>query len=216
MKGYKIFFAALVVLLACFSCSQNPLAPLNDPSRYTGSWGSKWVIYDDILNTLGGDVILYPYDPGKTIMSITNVEDGTAYSGKKYFHFHWNGQPILWPGHPEGMEHSYGGYSLIITSKAEYYDIVQPLDLSKSTYTKITFYARGQMSSTSNFVKFEGPNGAVTNNITPNPTWTKYTITLKDLNYVKDFFKVTILTFPLNTKPGSGGWVDVDDITYEE
>jgi hypothetical protein len=220
MKICKMIFSAVFFLLACWSCSQNPLESVNDPSRYTGSWGSTWVLYDDVLNTLGGDVMFYPSDPGPAVFSLSNVNNSTSYSGKKYFHCQWNGQPIYWASFG-GLENAFAGFSLITTSNPAYYDTVLPLDLHKSPYTKITFYARGQMSSSiSNHVKFEGPNGAVLDNVIPTSTWTKYTINLKDLNYVKVFFKVTIIYpsggYPTYGPPGRGGWVDVDLISYEE
>jgi hypothetical protein len=219
MKGTAIvFITGVLLLITSFSCSQNPMEPFSDPTRFTGSWGSRWVIYDDVLNTLGGDVLYYPSNPGTAVFSLTNKVDGTAYSGKSYFHLSWNGQPVFWASFG-GPENAFAGYSLIITSNPAYYDIVQPLNLSKSPYTKITFWARGAMT-TNNHVKFEGPNGAVLDNVIPTTTWTKYTVVLTDLNWVKDFFKVTIIYppggYPTYGPPGAGGWVDVDDVAYEE
>ncbi len=217
MKRYILYYALLAFLISGFSCSQNPLAPVKDPTRYTGTWGSKWVIYDDALNTLGGDVLFYPSDPGPAIMSLSNTNENAAYSGSKYFHFKWTGQPI-YSDELGTNEHAFAGYSLIITSSPALYKTVQPLDLSKSPYTKITFWIRGSMTAGCH-MKFEGPNGAALDYIYPTANWTQYSVTLKDLNWVKDFFKVTIIYpsggYPTYAAPGQGGWIDVDKVTYE-
>lgn len=210
------------VLLLFGTCSQEPLSPTKDPRKYTGSWSSPWVLYDDVLNTLGGDVLYYPSNPGPAIMFLDNVMDGTSYSGEKYFHFTWNGGAIYWAAQPPNnptncYEHSFAGYSLITTSNPVFYDMAQPLDLTDSHYTKITFYMRGKLAQ-GYLMKFEGPNNAVLDNVTPTSSWTKYEVTLKDLNNVKDYFKVTIKYPPAETgsPAGTGGYVDVDCVAYEK
>ncbi len=218
----KTLYIIIFILSLLYSCNQEPLSPFKDPTTYTDSWGKQWTLYDDVLNTLGGDVLYFPSDGGQEIIYLDNRIDGTAYHGEKYFRFKWNGQPLYWEAQPPNnptnkYEHSFAGFSLITASSPLYYDMVLPLDLTESHYIKITFYARGQLASGYN-AKFEGPNGAIIDNVIPSSTWQKYEMDLKDLNNIKDFFKVTIEydAADLGAPPGTGGYVDVDLISYEK
>ncbi len=219
----KIVFIIFTILILN-TCSQEPLTPLEDPTKYSHTWNlGRWVIYEDALNTLGGDILYYPSAPGKEIMYLENRKDGTAYSGEKYFRLYWSGGKIWWEAQPpdnptDRYEWSFAGISFIVATRSEYYDITEPLDLTEGKYTKITFYARGKLSE-GYHVKFEGPNGAINDNITNlSENWQKYEIELKDLNNIKDFFKVTIY-YPAaegGAEPGKGGYVDFDLVTYEK
>ncbi len=179
------------------------------------------MIFDDSLNTLGGDVLFYPSDPGTNIMNLKVVEDNDAYSGKKYFHFEWNGGPIFWekdlPNNPEDKyEASFAGISLIVATSPDFYDISPPLDMSDKGYTRIIFYAKGKVDNGYR-VKFEGPEGAILDNVNITENWERYEIELKDLDYVKDFFKVTIYNETATlTNHGNGGYVDIDYIKYSK
>lgn len=220
---YILLFSLLVLLVISYSCSQDtyPFFPLENPVVYSGSRSLTWTIFEDSLNTLGGDVMYFPSDPGFATMSLTNINDGTAYSGDSYFKFKWNGQPIYWEADPpdnptDSYEHSFAGISLIVAVSPEYYDETPALDLSEGNYTRVTFYIRGALASGYK-VKVEGPSGALVDNIIPTSTWTKYEMSLGDLHYVKDFFLITI-AYPAaesGADPGAGGYVDFDLIMYE-
>lgn len=221
-KRCFIYFILLTAVLFWGACSQEPFSVIEDPVRYTGTWGVRWVLFDDVLNTVGGDILYYPEDAGKAINYLDNVRDGTSYSGETYFHFTWSGAPIFWPAQPPDnptnrYEHSFAGYSMIHTSSPYFYDMVPGLDLSQSGYTKAVFYARGKMAS-GYLAKFEGPNGALLNAVALTTNWTRYEFDLADLNNVKDFFKVTMY-YPLaesGAPPGTGGYIDLDLVSYEK
>ena len=211
-----------LVLLAIYSCSQDtyPLLPIESPTAYTHT-RTRWTIFDDVLNTVGGDVLYYPSDPGHSVMYLTNRIDGTAYSGKSYFRLFWSGGSVFWEANTtdnptDQWQHAFAGISLIVAPFPEYYDTYPGLDMSDGKYTSISFYVRGSLSEGYK-VKFEGPNGAKLDNVNLLSTWQRLVMPLGDLNNIKDFFKVTIEYPPgkSGVPPGSGGYVDFDYITYE-
>ncbi|MBU1077821.1 MAG: hypothetical protein KKH98_11050 [Spirochaetes bacterium] len=220
----KKIIGIFIALLIIHSCAQDPypLTPLSNPGAFTSTWGIKWTLYDDELNTIGGDVLYYPSNPGSAVMLLENKENSSAYSGKKYFSLYWSGDPIYWEADPPDnptntYEYSFSGISLIHATRPDYYDTTEPLDLTDANYTRVTFYARGVLS-TGVKVKFEGPNGALLDNVNLTTAWQKFEMALTDLNNIRDFFKVTIY-YPAAEVGGpqsSGGYVDFDLVSYEK
>ncbi len=219
----KIICNAIFLILIIFftGCSQNPMDILENPTVYSHTSGIEWIIFEDDLNTLGGDVLYFPSDPGTNTMQLSLVDDGSAYSGNKYFHFKWTGDKIFWEADPpdnpsDTYEFNFAGVSLIVATSPDYYDIAPALDMSDKGYTKIVFYARGELAQ-GYYAKFEGPGGAVLDKPNLTANWTKYEIQLKDLDNVKDFFKATIYNDDATeTTHGTGGYIDIDLIKYSK
>ena len=162
MKIFKVLIMVLLIWLM-YSCQQSPLAPFTDPTVYTGTWSSPWIIYDEVLNTLGGNILIFPATGDPSLINIVNTGDGTAYHGKFYFRFTWSGGDLLWSQSPPAnpapiLEHSFAGYDLIVASNPAFYTNTPGIDLTGSHYTKIVFYARGWLSA-GNVAQFVGPNG---------------------------------------------------------
>ncbi len=220
MNKFQIIILLTGIILAG-GCSQDPLSNIESPVVYSGTSGIEWVIFDDSLNTLGGDVMIYPSDPGVNILKFKLITGSDAYSGDKYFHFEWTGDEIFWEADPpdnpqDTYEAGFAGISLIVATSPDFYDITEPIDMSDKGYNKIIFYARGRLD-TGYYAKFEGPCGAVLDKPDLKESWTKYEIQLLDLHNVKDFFKVTIYNNSATvSNHGAGGYIDIDFVKYSK
>jgi len=211
--------ALLIVLLLLISSCSNPLSLLENPTKYAGLWKEKWILYDEKLNT-GGDFMLVPSDPGEPVVSLEEKADDTAYSGRKYLRFSWNGEPIWWEADPPDnptsrYEHSFSGVCFIVATSYEYYDLTEPRDLSESGYRKLVLYIRGALDK-GYYLKIEAPGGSAIDNITPTSSWKKYEVEIYNLFKIKDFLKIVIYYPSAETSPpGKGGHIDIDMVYYE-
>ena len=171
----------------------------------------------------GGGAFEYPGGDNQTL-SFADRSNPISNRSIRYF---WNGQPA----NPGGTG-SFAGFTLIDTPSESTYASTPGRNLGKFGYTKITFYARGSLSTRTN-LKIEGADDAgrgipvtcmtlstdasgdecgangdeagAKEELTSG--WQKYTLPIymptTSLTDVKDFFKATfVYDFPLGGLPG--------------
>jgi len=208
----KIFkMITILFFLVLTGCDQNPFDKLYDPTgdgALGGGWGD-WKIYDDQLNTRGG-VMLCPSEEHQTFAEVT----GNPHSGTKCIKYSWNGTK-LWDKEKNEPADWTAALLIVAPTWREYEEGEK--DLSRGNYNKITFWARGNLSSGAE-IRFEGPGDYEENKcdfkqLAQLPgVWWEYEIDLttgkSDLSQVKEFIKIVF--------DGGGGTVYVDDITYSK
>jgi len=204
---FKIMVVLLVLVLT--SCDQNPFDKLFNPTgdgALGGKWG-YWKIYDDQLNTRGG-VMLSPTDEHQTFAEVS----GTPHSGERCIKYSWDGTR-LW-SEKDGKLVNWTAAILIVAPTWREYG--QEKDLTRGSYTKITFWVRGKLCGNAK-IRFEGPGDYETNKCDWIELsellagWQKEELPLikkTELLQAKEFFKIVFV--------GGGGTVYVDDITYSK
>ena len=239
MSKYVIPLLCAVVLIIA-GCGESPVDKLTNPLSEGALSGTSgiYTIYDDQLQT-GGNIALFPGDyhgGDDEVYGGDKVEDsigGCSEGPDMCLKYTWNGRKLWWPiepGHTTAeWEDKWAGLALVVPSIAANWG-QETRDLSQGKYTRITFYAKGALTSGVK-VRFEGPLGGnddavkTDNKITVTPgkstgapalstEWQKYTIDITgvSLSAMKHYFIVVF-----NTDGGTdGGTVYIDHIKYEK
>ena len=237
MKKAFPYLALSFLLLA--ACSKSPFDRSSNASGGAlGGFGSgNFVVFSDELKT-GGGAFLFPGGENQTL-SFADTSNPVSRRSIRYF---WTGDDV---SSQFGPEHTFAGFDLMHTINQSDYATTPGRDLSKAGYKKVTFYARGSLSSQT-LVKVQSPDDG--NNATVAPcislstdgtlddtgtggtpclnlgtlstSWQQYTLTItspSQLTAVKDLFKATFIFVPIggSTAPGQGGTVYFDQIQLQ-
>jgi hypothetical protein len=182
-------------------------------------------VFSSELKT-GGGAFEYPGGDNQSL----SFEDRSNPISNRSILYSWNGQPP--GGVPSSPPGQFAGFSLMHTISLATYNSTPGRDLSAFGYSRITFYARGTLSS-STTLKIEGADDTSSgilqscltlssdgngdecgaNGDAPGTrevltgNWQKYTLIIYqptlNLKSVKDFFKATfVYSFPLGGLPG--------------
>jgi hypothetical protein len=227
------YFLMILAALSLVSCEKNPITRLQDPvpDGALNAWSGILRVYDDDLRT-GGNVEFIPSDlspPDNTMTIDFKVTEQNPPEGVNCLKYTWNGNDIFWnsPFAPaNGLEHSFGGVTLIVATHFSLYDSTPAKDLRPGGYTHVSFKAKAVIDNDTT-VKFEGPVGEsakthdfvrVNSTQISDTDWTDYQfpVSQNDLSQVKDYFKIVIeYQKGVSGPAGVGGVVYVDDIRYE-
>jgi hypothetical protein len=231
MKNLILWSILFSLFSAFMGCDANPVNRLVNPSpsNISGVWSGAWVIYDDEVKT-GGAIMTYNTGATLDFHSTDN-----PHSGKDCIRYSWDGSPVLTyaslPAHPtDYIQSGYSGFSLICApTDAQYFTATR--NLSLGGYTKITFWARGELftnvnlrveanSNDQNQYKYaSGYPGVWQGTVTSG--WQQYSVkldttttNLNNLAAATDFIKIILLYTPGPDDPprGNGGTVFLDDI----
>jgi hypothetical protein len=233
----SIFF-----LLFFIGCNKNPFDRTHDASNgggtgtFTGA--SSFVIFNSELIS-GGGAFEYPGPEGQTL-SFNDISNPVSHRSIRYS---WTGQPVSNAGCPaQSPTSAFAGFDLMHTATQAEYAGTPGRNLTKAGYTKVTFYARGSLS-TNTYLKVEiaGPGSAdpcaavvspcvkLLNGVDPAPgtdttctpfqltgQWGTYTITIPSpatqLAAVKDLFKATFIYTNLTGAPSGQGGTAYFDV----
>jgi len=239
MMNIKAAAALLTLSLVFAGCKKSPFErTTNNEGGALGSFGvagSLKVFSDELFS--GGGAFLYPGGENQTL-AFNDLSNPVSARSIRYV---WNGKPPA----AGSTSFSFAGFDLMHTATETTYSTTAGRDLRAAGYRRVTFYARGSLS-TNTVIKIEvaddGIDGGVvpgclvlstsgsgtvtsgnqpcSNTATLSSNWTRHTITITDamLASVKDYFKATfVFTDPFvgNQTPGQGGTLYVDAIFYE-
>ncbi|MCB4792311.1 MAG: hypothetical protein LHV68_10570 [Elusimicrobia bacterium] len=215
----------LIIFIFFTGCEKNPVKKLINPadSNAIGIWDTNgdWVIYDDEIKT--GGAILFFNSLDNQVLDF-NCRDN-PHSGSKCLKYSWNGKDVYAYGATPGLEHDYCGFSLTASKDVNSY-LTATRDISGGTYTKISFWARGDLN-TFVYLRLEGNNGTDTSlsgtdawmssDLAPvTSSWQKYEFNITgNMTAIKDFVKIVLKYnegVSPNTVVGNGGTVFIDDI----
>jgi len=219
----------LMILIAMFLSLEgckNPFSRTKDPDGGpTGaSSATQLTIFSNELSS-GGGAFQYP---GGNNLSL-DFSDRSNPLSQRSIRFAWNGQPT------DGTTITYAGMSLMHVPLFRDYTSTVGRNLQASGYTRVTFYARGSLT-TYNAVKVEagGPTAACMtlsvdgtvdecgNARTAQLTgdWQAFSLPVSSAQQsaIKDLFKTTFVfnnPTPGSTAPGQGGVLYLDRIFYQ-
>ena len=228
MRKAEFFLA--VLLLA--GCNKSPFDRTRDASG--GGALNKFgvapglVVFNDELVTGGG---AFEYPGGANQVLVFN--DRSNPISERSIRYSWNGQA---PGGEPTNPPTFAGFDLAVSLSATDYPSTPARNLTAAGYTKVTFFARGALSSNTD-LKIEVASGSpqpcllLSTSGTDNPgalpcslgqltgNWGSYSIALPpgSLSALKDFFKATFIFTPPfvgSTAPGQGGVAYFDQIIY--
>jgi hypothetical protein len=220
------FAVTLCILMGLSACENAPISKLVNPTlgNTTGTWGGPWVVYDDEIKTRG-TVMMFTTKDGQTL-DFSWREN--PHQGSKCIKYSWNGGDVT--SYETGAtEHDFVGFSLIVADDVNKYNAVTK-DLTPGGYTRISFWARGSLSSDV-FLRLESNNGGPTtvsgtnawlSNATDRKvtsSWQRYEFALSgSLASTKDFVKVILKFDPgvAGAARGNGGTIYLDDIRLEQ
>jgi hypothetical protein len=229
MRKKSVFiFGAFVLAFSFFTaCNQSPFKATRDASGGgINKFGvaSSLVVFNNELTT-GGGAFEYPSGDNQVL----TFNDTSNPISRRSIRYMWTGGDVLAPGCNPNPEHSFAGFDLMYTPLISNYSISSNSpgrDLSKAGYSKVTFYARGSLSS-STILKIEVAAQGVAagcpvpphvscvtlsnSGIADDPnypcgatakfgsSWQPYTIPIIPgaLTNVKDFFKATFIFTPV-------------------
>jgi hypothetical protein len=156
----SLFVPFLVLLLV--GCNKPPFERTKDPSTVSSgviSGTHNFVVFNNELTT-GGGAFEYPGSEGQNL-SFSDTSNPISHRSIRYS---WNGEPVSNLGCPaQNPTSAFAGFDLMHTISRNDY-AAQGRDLSGAGYTKVTFYARGTLS-TNTYLKVEvaspgNPNNA--------------------------------------------------------
>lgn len=233
----KISLTLLTVglCLAGLSCKQNPVDRLLNPvpSGAVNGVGANYIVYNDELNT-GGGLGFFPGGESQSIDLHDNTPPARSLSDIRYT---WTGQNV---SSNFGPEHTFAGFSLLVTPDFSTLATAQPKDLSRANYGHLQFSIRGSLSDRT-YVKIDGPSNGVTastdsvrsrrqgdssggdtdangKEIVITNDWQDYSIHISPQYFssVKIFCQFSFaFDQPIGTtEPGAGGTIYVDNIQY--
>ncbi len=237
--GYSLL-AACCLLLA-FGCNKNPFDRTSNASNgggtgtFTGS--NSFVIFNNELIS-GGGAFEYPGSEGQSL-SFNDMSNPVSHRSVRYS---WTGEAVSNPSCAPNPESTFAGFDLMHTPTIDTYASTPGRDLRQAGYTKVTFFARGSLS-TNTYLKVEvaspgssNPCAAVVspcikllNGTDPAPAqdatctpfqlsgqWGTYTVTIPtpstQLSAVKDFFKATFVYTPSFGAPAGQGGTAYFDV----
>jgi len=215
------------------ACNRSPIDRVRSASGGavgTVTSATTFVVFSSELRT-GGGAFEYPGGDNQTL-SFEDRSDPLSNRSIRYF---WNGQPATSVPGLSGSDGSFAGFTMMHTISESQYAGTPGRNLSAYGYSKITFYARGVLSSSTS-LKIEGaddptmatPISCVTlssegssfdecakngdaagDRKTLNGSWQPYTLRIysqSSLTSVKDFFKATfVYHFHLGSIPQPPG-----------
>ncbi len=212
----------LGLLLILSGCNQSPFERTQDASNAgaLSKFGSgSFIIFANELRS-GGGAFLYPGSEGQ-VLSFSDTSNPIGVRSIRYF---WNGQNVSNSScHPD-PEHTFAGFDLMHTALLADFNTTAGRDLRQAGYQKVTFFARGSLS-TNTIAKVEvathpgsnvcvsptapclslSSNGTDDDSTTPcgrtaqlTGDWQQYSIpvTASDLASIKDYFKSTFIFNP--------------------
>jgi len=219
--GWVIWPALLAAVTGCQQQSVNKLVNPY-PDGAVAQTSGIYSLYRDQLLT-GGGLGLFPTGDNQSI----DLQDQSAPTRTLVqMRYDWNGQDIY---HEEFdvLEHTFAGFSLVITQDFTGLESATPKDLSGPGYTKLKFSARGVLSQNTTLL-IEGPDNATSradrtsleldgSQLTSN--WADYTLDNIPAGHFADVRVFVSFSFqyeqpPRTTVPGGGGAVYIDDIRY--
>ncbi|MBI4397256.1 MAG: hypothetical protein HY548_09185 [Elusimicrobia bacterium] len=216
----------LIMLMS--GCDKVPSRKLTDPlaSEAVSQSAPTWVIYDEDLTTGGGAMLL----PESANQELLFGSKQSAHSGVKSIYYSWNGGEVF--DTTLGMQHLFAGFSILVGLNSSQLNTVPAKNLSPAGFTKVTFWARGSLSENT-ILRVEAPDDG--NNKTSPPTldisrsqlsteWTQFTLPASGAIPASQFTNVKqyatflfVFTQPTGTtNAGEGGYVYIDQITYEK
>jgi len=227
-------FLMLVPMFLLMEGCKNPFDRTHDPDGGpTGSLSAgQLTVFNNELSS-GGGAFLYPGSDNHSVA----FDDRSNSLSQRSIRYAWNGQ-ISNPtgsGYQYGATYIFAGFSLMHVPQQTTYETTPGRDLRAAGYTRISFYARGELT-TYNSVKIEagGPTSACmtlstdgtvdecSNGRTGRLTasWQQFVlpITSAQQTAVKDLLKATFVfnnPIPGNTNPGQGGVLFLDKIFYQ-
>ncbi|MDA7857871.1 hypothetical protein N9A72_00055 [bacterium] len=211
----KRFAYFVIIIMFLIGCDRHPLSRLTDPTNDGALnktvWGD-WVIYDDDMRTRGA-VMFIPSNGDHQSIDFYVDDSESDHKRDKCIKYTWDGGDLYWEDEGDD-EHSWAGVKLITAPNWRIYG--ETADLTPGGYTKIEFFAKGDLPAYTT-VHFKGPGGYdVIDNVSLGESWNKYAIPLTaDLTEVKEFFIIVIEYPPGTAGPeGSGATIYVDDIMY--
>ena len=138
---------SLSILLCLFfiaGCNLSPFGRTRDASNGGGSgaFGSgTFVIFNDELVS-GGGAFEYPGSEGQVL----TFSDTSNPISRRSIRYSWTGEPP--GGQPrDGSAPTFAGFDLMHTPTFDTYASTPGRDLRAAGYTKVTFYARGSLST---------------------------------------------------------------------
>jgi hypothetical protein len=196
--------------------------------------GANMVVFSSELAT-GGGAFLYPSGENQAL----SFNDTSNPVSARSIRYTWNGQEVPNSG---VQQHIFAGFDLMHVPTQAAYTSTPGRDLRQANYSRVSFYARGTLS-TNTFAKIEVADDGNTGTPAPcanlsesgllddtnigatpcnNPKvlssqWRAYEIPISNNNLqgLKDFFKVTfIYNQPVGNAPGQGGTIYIDNIVY--
>ncbi len=233
MKQTWIMILCLFVLTACEKSPSSRTRSVGSGGTGAISAGGTFVVFSGELMT-GGGAFLYPGDAGQSL----SFADRSNPTSERSIRYSWTGETVA-------SQHVFVGFTLMHTPLQADYGTAPARNLAAAGYTRVTFDARGDLSSNT-LVKIEVADdgnggtanascvslsesgtldalfGACGNTNTLEPGWRRYSVPIAApgtaLANLKDFIKVTFIfndPFPGNTVPGQGGVIYIDQIQYE-
>jgi hypothetical protein len=236
----RLAHGSLLVALLFTGCNKNPFDRTRDAAGGpTGSIsaGGNFVIFSSELMS-GGGAFEYPGSEGQTL----TFDDTSNPISHRSIRYNWTGQAVSNPGTACNPEVTFAGFDLMDTPTQATYGSTPGRNLSAAGYTRVTFYARGSLSTDVD-VKIEvastgnppdpcltlSTNGSDdqcagdmdTGTKALGSSWQSYTISVPNtaLSNIKDFFKATFVYAPpgaaCGIPAGQGGTVYFDVIQYQ-
>ena len=238
----KFIGSTVLVVLLSAGCNKNPFDRTHDASNSGGTGtftpSTSFVIFNSEL-TSGGGAFEYPGPEGQSL-TFNDMSNPVSHRSIRYS---WTGQPVSNAGCPaQNPTSAFAGFDLMHTSTQGDYAGTPGRDLTKAGYTKVTFYARGSLS-TNTYLKVEvaGPGSTdpcaavvspclkLLNGADPKPSqdttcspvqlsgqWGTYTVTIPSpatqLAAVKDLFKATFIYIPTFGAPSGQGGTAYFDV----
>ncbi len=221
---FAILNLLFAMVFAVTGCNKSPFERTKDASNggATGTFGAApaYVIFNNELVS-GGGAFLYPGDEGQSL----SFNDRSNPISQRSIRYSWTGEAVTNTScQAQNPTHAFAGFDLMDTAtRAEYDAQTVGHDLRQAGYTKVTFYARGSLS-TNTYLKVEVASPKATNACTgtvspclklvmantsdPDPlrdptcsvqtlseSWGQYTIPIQnsDLQSVQDLFKATFV-----------------------
>jgi len=232
----KYSWLAACCLLLASGCNKNPFDRTQNASGGgpTGSFtgANSFVIFNNEL-TSGGGAFEFPGSDGQSL-SFNDMSNPISHRSIRYS---WTGQLVA--------GQNFAGVDLMHTPTIDTYASTPGRDLHLAGYNKVTFFARGSLS-THTSVKIEVADDGNTSTADPcitlssnasvdhcsdsvadplamtpgtlTSSWQQYTITVPNsaLTSIKDFFKATFVFVPsIGAPTGQGGTVYFDVIQYQ-
>jgi hypothetical protein len=231
--AHRFSVSFMISSMLLLGCNKSPFdRTRNAAGGPTGAFSGKgtYVIFSSELIS-GGGAFEFPGSEGQSL-SFSDTSNPISHRSIRYS---WTGQAVSNPSCSPNPESTFAGFDLMHTPTIDTYATTPGRNLSAAGYTKVTFYARGGLS-TNTYLKVEvaspgssNPCAAVVspcvkllNGADPAPgsdptctpfqltgQWGTYTIPIPSpstqLAAVKDFFKATFVYTNLTATPAGQG-----------
>jgi len=141
-KNFRLLIPAVLFFAAC---NKSPFERTHDADgKATGTFSgtTNLVIFNNELVS-GGGAFLYPGGENQSL-SFSDTSNPISHRSIRYG---WNGGLLSAPGCPPDPTPLFAGFDLMHTAVFADYSSTPGRDLHQAGYTKVTFYARGSLSS---------------------------------------------------------------------